>query len=415
MSLLWLWALTATSTCPAPTGDVLLVVTSADPQLRRQAPSIARHIRRTIDDRLSLLPASSALTAMTAEGGAAERAKTVIQARLRLNVAVERFRELEDTAALDAISDVIVRLSAVSQSPDAIGLLAEAHLLAGAVFLARNRIDAATARLRRALALQPNIKAPATRYAPRVRAELAALRGDPGTPAVLSVDVEPPEPNASVFVDGRLRGTTPIVLTNLPMGRHLVRVSAPGRLSFHTSVRLGERARRVTAQLPIDPEVQQLTDVAQWLGSEKSRMQTLELLARRAEAQAVLLAELRLAEKRSLTATATLAVVLRLSNSIDERPPQTSALNKTALRNKVDALIKCAPATLPFAVAPPLADWPTPATSVKAMTEPPGWWTRPWVWAVFALIAIGGAGAVAASRNADGPPDEVEITLIPRP
>ncbi|MEM7677973.1 MAG: PEGA domain-containing protein, partial [Myxococcota bacterium] len=390
-----------------PKGDVLLVVTSADPHLRTEAVEVDRQIRRAIDDRLSLLPNAQTAAALTAEGGAADRAKTVIQARLRLNEAMERFRELEDAAALNALSDAIVRLSAVSQNPDAIDLLAEAHLLAGAVFLARNRIDAATTRLRRALALKPDIKAPSTRYAPRVRAELAALRGDPGTPAMLAIDVEasvntdatPMKPSAAaaVFVDGRYRGAAPVVLSDVPAGRHLIRVSAPGRRSFHTTVRLADddRIRRVVAPLPVDPEVQQIAEVTRWLGSDEARKHILDLLARRSEAQAVLLAELRLAPNRSLTATATRSVVLRLS--ANDRPPQTAALTATALREKIEALLRCDPPTLPEAVAPALAAWPTPAASVKAMTEPPGWWTKPWVWAAFALVAVGSAAAVAAA------------------
>ena len=409
---LLLSAFVAQAGCEEPSGPTLMVVTAADPRLRSEANDVEQRLRNVIEPRLQLLSATMAREALTAEGRRGERAKAVVDARIRLARAFDRFRELEDSAALNMTAEVTAQLSAVSQSPGAIALLAEAHLLAGAIFLARNRIDGAQARLRRALQLNPAIRAPPTRYAPRVRAELAALRGDPGPSAVLEVTVDASIPDATVFVDGRSVGPAPARLTDIPAGRHLVRVSAPGRLSFHTSVRLEPtRPSKVTARLLVDPEVDQISRVARWLVSPPVRAETVSLLARRAESDSVLLAEIRLSDQRGTTATATRAVVLRMEG----RPPQAASLTTTDLRRALDALLRCDDATQLPSVAPALVAWPEPKPALRPVPERPAWWTKPWVWAVFALVTTGAAAAAAAARNAEGPPDSVEITLVPRP
>ena len=411
MSSMWLlWAIAAP--CPAPSGPALLVVTAADAQLRREAPAVESRLRQVLTGRLPLLPSNRAVQALTVEGGRADRAAAVVQAKVRMERAFERFRELEDRAALDHVSEVIARLSAVSQSLGAVELLAEAHLLAGAIFLARDRVDASQARLRRALQLAPDIEAPPARYAPRVRAELAALRGDPGPMGWLTVELTEPHTGAEVFVDGRSLGPVPIDRAEVPAGRHLIRVSAPGRLSFHTTARVeSTQLNEVRAQLPIDPEVSRIDDVAGWIGEPQRRGETLGLIARRAEAETVLLAEVRLSERRSATATATRAVVLRLG----DRPAQTTGLDRESLVARIDALLTCGPGQVPPTTAPALTEWTLSSVAARPRAEPAPWYRQTWVWATFALVAVGTAGAFAAARHAEGPPDAVEITLVPRP
>lgn len=396
--------------CPPPDPPVLLVTTSADPILRAEAAAVDRQIRRALP--VDFLPAVAAQRALTVESGESDRTETVGQARLKLRRAQERFRELEDTAALTLVAEATAQLSAVSQSPDAIGLLAEAHLLAGAIFLARNRIDAAQARLRRALQLDPSVIAPIDRYAPRVRTELAALRDNPGPEQRLSVQLAEHYPGAEVFIDGRRRGPAPIVLTDVPIGRHLVRVSAPGRRTFHTTVQLTRsEPATISARLTPDPEVSRFARVAEWLNDDQRRAEALALLARRADAQAVLLTEVRLSDLRGPTATATRAVVLHMV----DRPPQSAPLTHPGVRAAYRALLTCAPARPAPLTAPALAEWPDPQVAVRPVPDAPGWWTRPWVWAIFAVVAVGTAAAVVAARNDEGPPESVEITLVPRP
>jgi len=64
----------------------------------------------------------------------------------------------------------------------------------------------------------------------------------------LSVDSLPT--GAKVFVDGKLAGTTPVVLPQVAAGEHVVRIEQDGYRRWSSSVRIvsGER-NRVTASL----------------------------------------------------------------------------------------------------------------------------------------------------------------------
>ena len=339
-------AVTSTA-CAEPEGPMALVVTSKDAVLRAKAAGVERHLRRAFADRVTLLAQSTTRQVLSAEGDRSARALIVADAKDRLAQAMARFRELEDRAALELIAKITTRLSAVSQSQGAVKLLAQAHLLAGAIFLARDRVDAAQARLRRALQLDPNIEAPPNRYARRVRAELVALRTGSGPEHRLDITLAEPAAGAEVYVDGRPRGQPPVRL-EIPVGRHLVRISAPGRRTFHTTVLVRrDRPTRLEARLAIDTEVRQIANVAGWLNDPEAREQTIALIARRAGVESVLLAELRLDEQRGTTATATFAAVLRL----DDRPPQTTSLRTESLQESLTALLTCAKGRTPPQIA----------------------------------------------------------------
>ncbi|MCK6549396.1 hypothetical protein L6R52_26370, partial [Myxococcota bacterium] len=57
-----------------------------------------------------------------------------------------------------------------------------------------------------------------------------------------------------------------------------------------------------------------------------------------------------------------------------------------------------------------------PRTSApEPVPDAPSVYARPWFWAVAAVVAIGTAGAFVVGRTAGGPPEAVEIRLVPRP
>jgi protein TonB len=72
--------------------------------------------------------------------------------------------------------------------------------------------------------------------------------------AILSLDSDPP--SAKVFLDGNAVGQTPLSGVDVPFGRHVVRMEAPGREIVSTDVELRPEAplRALTVTLPAASE-----------------------------------------------------------------------------------------------------------------------------------------------------------------
>jgi hypothetical protein len=80
-----------------------------------------------------------------------------------------------------------------------------------------------------------------------------AARGVPGDRTLATLAVESRPPGASVFLDGRRVGTTPLLLDPAPSGSHALRLELDGYRRWTAAVRVvaGER-NRVTASLEQD-------------------------------------------------------------------------------------------------------------------------------------------------------------------
>ena len=64
---------------------------------------------------------------------------------------------------------------------------------------------------------------------------------------------------ASVFIDGRLRGQTPLEIDSLGAGTHVLRVSAPGRQSRIETLQIApSEDRRLEIELSPDPEIKSI-------------------------------------------------------------------------------------------------------------------------------------------------------------
>jgi hypothetical protein len=89
--------------------------------------------------------------------------------------------------------------------------------------------------------------------APKTKASSTAARSPAAKTAAGSLSVESRPTGARVFVDGRLSGTTPLVLSKLAAGSHDVRVERTGYRRWSSRVRVTSSHRvRVTASL--EPE-----------------------------------------------------------------------------------------------------------------------------------------------------------------
>src|SRR5687767_10845965 len=82
------------------------------------------------------------------------------------------------------------------------------------------------------------------------------LPAGPGAPAVGSLLVESEPPGASVFVDGRLAGETPLTLSDIAAGLHRVRVVRLGHLENSRLVTIKPGARTTLRTRLTDPAPQ---------------------------------------------------------------------------------------------------------------------------------------------------------------
>ncbi|MCB9647022.1 MAG: PEGA domain-containing protein [Deltaproteobacteria bacterium] len=397
--------------CPpiAPEARVAVVVRAPDPGLSAAVPAVERRLRAVAAERLTLASEEATLRALSAEGGARARDQALVTAKAQLAQAEARFKELDDEGALARITEVTTKLVPVHQAEGATALLAEAHLLAAAVYLARGQLDAVQVRLQRALDLAPDLVAPRHRFDPRLAAELAAAKDARGLRATgrLEVVVPPEGPGGMVFLDGHPVGPAPLVLDAVPAGRHLLRISAQGYASQLRSLDVpAADTRTVEARLAPDPEHHVLAR----LGTDAP--EATALLVRRAGVEHALVAEVVLAPRLGPAATGTVAVRLVLSDRGAGYAPDASP---EALAAALDAALACAPPAWPALLAPAL---PGPIPSRASAEVVPGgsaWWRAPWVWAVAAGVVLGAAGALVAAKASAGPPDAVSLTLIPRP
>lgn len=410
-------ALSVAGTCPTlnPKTQVVLSVTAAPAGLQAQHALVHKRLRALTDRRVDLLPQRATTKGLLAEGGAQLREQVLLEARVRFEFADTRFKELDDTTALAAITTLSARLVGIHQTAGATELLARAHLLAAAIYLARGEIDAVQYRLHRALDLDPKITAPGHRFDPRLTAELAAASQNRGERATGRLEVRPIDGSkaATVYLDGHPVGAAPLVLDAVPAGRHLLRISGEGTRSALASVRIeaGETLIR-SPNLRTDPERMQMQSLTQPMSQDDVPESTLALLARRAGADHALIAELVLSPRLGPTGEAQIGVRLRSSAGGTGWAPDPKA---ESLAIALSSALSCRIAPWPDRTGPALLGVPSAEAQASAFPAPKAWWRTPWVWAAVVGLVLGGASAMVAARASSGPPDALTVTLVPRP
>ena len=330
----------------------------------------------------------------------------------------KNFESSRTTSPWGLIARATRRLAPVHQEPGATGLLAEAHLLAGAAYLARNRIDAARQRLARALDFAPDLAVARHRFARRVQIEVAAIRAAKDTRPRGELEIRltgRAAAPAEVYVDGHLRGETPLVLPDVGGGRHLLRISRRGDQSDIRTIRVQNDTQvLVESNLTPDPEIRQIAQIPALMRTGADTTPILELLKRRGAADGVLLASIQLG--RRLSATGGLKPALRLE-LMGAGVGFAETLDRDAIRRGLEGVLACS-ATPPTDLAwvpPALGPWTPSASRPEPVPESPAFWERPWFWALTAAAALGLSASVVAARASGSAPDAVEITLIPRP
>jgi hypothetical protein len=401
---------------PSSTDPVLLVVGSSDPALFVRKAEIEEKLRRVAEGRLAFVPTDVAERAIRGEGGQTDREQTLVKARVLVQRAEEQFRELNDEPALDLIAKATANLASVHQEEGAVELLARAHLLAAAIYLARDRLPAAKNRLQRALDLDPKLQPDPHRFSPRVLTELAALRAAESARPVGALEVRLRNESlaASVFVDGRHRGETPLVLDAIGEGRHLLRVWAPGYQSYIASIAVAGARRRIErVNLTPDREIREIIELPRKLRGGGDPSPTLALLAKRAEVERAILASLVLSDARTTSGEAAIGVELFIPEA---GRAFASTSDEATIRGALERALACDDSgPKPSDRAPSSIGMGGVIVRPAPVPEERAWWNQPWFFGVAAAVVLVAAGGVIAARAAQGPPEVVEVTLIPRP
>ncbi|MGF1511697.1 MAG: PEGA domain-containing protein [Myxococcota bacterium] len=400
-----LWACT-----PVSETDRILLVVTAPPDVSHSIESAVR--QDIVNLNYDWVSASRTEHILAEEGGAQKRRRAVVTAQSRVRRAENLFRELEDERALQVLTEVIAELTTVHQEPEAVALLAQAHLLSGAIFMARGRIDAARSRLRRALDFNPALEPSRTRLSPQVLAELAALRASQSArpQGRLTVKTRPPVLQTKIYVDGQSIGEGPMRDRMIPMGRHLLRVSAPGYSSALTTFSL-DVDRTLVIQLIPDREAERVGSLGAQMRAGEDIRPTLRLLSRRSGADRTLAVALTAAPDIALDGAPEIGARLVLEGCGETRVDALSDVSRAARQ-----LASCeSTSDTPRQFAAPPALVSNGLSTASEVPEKSAVYGRPWFWATAGVILLGVTTAIVAARSSGGPPDAIEVDVVPRP
>ncbi|MCB9653646.1 MAG: PEGA domain-containing protein [Deltaproteobacteria bacterium] len=421
----------ACSPLPSDASIVLVVLpVNANPEAAPPAPAIAATIRAAAapaqdadsapeaghEGALRIVSDDVSRHALTVESQESQRIRAVDDARVMLAHAEERFRQLDDEVALGILAKATSRLASAHDQAGAIELLAETHLLAGAIYLARDRVDAARKRLQRALDLAPDIAPARDRYTSRLLAELEGLRAAEAQRPVgrVLVTLRNDDLAAEIFLDGRAVGTTPATLEAVGVGRHLLRITAPGRRSHVASIDVGQDAdAQVSVHLPVDEELSAIMALGADWRAHRPIDETLRLIARRANANRTLLAIPMLSAALAPDGRAETALELVLSGGAS--PVYIDRCDPASVREALRTLMRCERTSPVPRAAPALLDLGNPLAQASAVPSEPSLWAQPWFWAGAAITTVVVSSAVVMARTQKGPPEALRVTLVPRP
>ncbi len=136
-------------------------------------------------------------------------------------------------------------------------------------------------------------------------------------------------------------------------------------------------------------------------------------MAKRAEVERAILASLVLSSARTPTGDAAIGVEIFVPKAGRSFAPTDDAV---ALEAALDRALRCDDSgPKPTTLAPSAIGLDAGRVHPMPVPTATAWWNRPWFWGVAAAVVLAAAGGVVAARAAQGPPEVVEVTLVPRP
>jgi hypothetical protein len=238
----------------APSGPpprVYVVSVAAEDALEayaQRAGAAARHELRTLTsvdwreaDQLFLGYDASAL-------------ETIERARVRLDQGRQAYLNLDLDAAITLLTGAVSDFDATSsalEDPDDLG---QALLFLGATYAFNGQQRDATRVFTRLHVQMPHIVPDPNVFPPDVISRFDAARPRDAASPSASISVESDPPGAIAYVDFVARGVTPIVVSGLISGEHVVRVTRAGATPSVSSVTVRPHATESTSAFLVDDE-----------------------------------------------------------------------------------------------------------------------------------------------------------------
>lgn len=161
-----------------------------------------------------------------------QTAERLLRARQRLDAGREAYTNLQVAAAIEQFAGAVEDLDAAAVAVEDASDLGQALLLLGASYQLEGR-DRDAARIFRRLHTQmPGVRPDPNEFNPEIVQKFQAAAPSDAANPTAQITVESDPPGAIVYVDFVPRGLTPMTVTGLVSGQHIVRVTRAGAAPF---------------------------------------------------------------------------------------------------------------------------------------------------------------------------------------
>jgi hypothetical protein len=326
-----------------------------------------------------------------------EPARLAALARIEAQLAhaAERAAALAEDEALAALAQAADLGEQLADMPGAAAWNAEIQLRLAVIAAQAGQDGLAESAFRRAATLDPARRLLDAEAAPEIVARATRVQRESVLGARGEIEVRVPAAGAQVFLDDVAQGGAPARL-RAPVGRHLLRIEAPGRVTYGAFIDVLEGAR---APIVVDPAASPELERARALASAAQHgdyTRVSDGLERDASLGDVLVLETAEGSSRALLVACAQDGCRRALRIASSRAPE----------GLPDARLDAAQLTRDRA-------WLAPSPAA-ARDEATPWWRRWYVWAPLAAVAAGAtATALALSSGQTTPPQRLRVVVDP--
>ncbi|MFH1017557.1 MAG: PEGA domain-containing protein [Pseudomonadota bacterium] len=231
-------------------------------------------------------------TAARINGGSKEK---LAEARELLNRGKKAYNSLEMNRALSLLEEArrqfILNLNALRSNRD----LIDVHLYLGVAYAALKKEDKAKEEFRRVVYLDPQRQLASRDFAPKMMALFSSVRQEVLSQEPVRLRIESNPSAASVFINGKRSGSTPLELRLLPT-EYFILVEKEGVFPWYQPVNLSRRVQSIEVRLKPaseDLELMHSLRVREGVDQQADDVSVVRGLAESVGAQIVLLAQVK--------------------------------------------------------------------------------------------------------------------------